>query len=87
MSPRPYVPPSPEDARAWAPPRLTTTAELTDVGMPAHVAEELERRMAEVAQEEGSGDDSRQPLSARELTAYILTTVVICLIGLLVVIL
>ena len=55
--------------------------------MSAPVAEELGRRMAAVAQEEASGDDSRQPLSARELTGYILTTVLICLAGVLVVIL
>jgi hypothetical protein len=75
-----------EDALAWAPPRLSATAELTDVGMSPHVAEELERRIAAVAQEEVTGDDSRQPLSVRELTGYVLTTVAICLLGLLVVI-
>lgn len=81
-----HASPRREDALAWAPPRLTTTAELTDVGMSAPVAEELERRIAAVAQEEVTGDDSRQPLSARELTVYLLTTVVICLLGILVVI-
>ncbi|HRO30745.1 MULTISPECIES: hypothetical protein [Micrococcaceae] len=86
MNSRRHEFPHREDALAWAPPRLTATAELTDVGMPAHVADELERRMAAVAHEEATGEDSRRPLSARELTGYVLTTVAICLLGLLVVI-
>lgn len=87
MTPRPYVPPSPEDGYAWAPPRLTTTAELTDVGMSNPVAEELERRITLVAHEEASGDESRQPLSAGELAGYVATVLAISLVGLLVVIL
>ncbi|SFV23938.1 hypothetical protein [Micrococcus terreus] len=86
MTPRPYVPPSPEEGYAWAP-RFTATAELTDVGMSGTVAEELERRMEIVAQEELAGDASRQPLSTGELLGYVGTVLAICLVGILVVIL
>lgn len=57
---------------------------MIESGTSPAVAAELERRIEIVESAEGT-DTSRLPLSAKELTVYIGTTVAACLIGLLVV--
>lgn len=79
---RPQNPsPAVEDSAQGAPLRFTPAAELTDVGMSPAVAAELERRIRLVAAEEAEQDSSRKPLSAAELTRYVLVTVACCIIG------
>lgn len=87
MSPRLYVPPSVEEGTAWSPSRFSPDTELTASGMSTAVAAEVERRITVVSQEEASGDDSRQPLSGGELLGYILTCLLLCGLGALVVVL
>lgn len=62
------------------------TAHLAEMGMSPRVAEEIERRIAAIETHEWQ-DDSRKPLSAAELTGYVLASAAACLVGLLLVIL
>lgn len=52
-------------------------AAMTGAGVERPVAEELERRIR-IVEEDEAGDEARQPLSGRELGVYVLVTVVIC---------
>ncbi|GAB3045608.1 hypothetical protein [Sediminivirga luteola] len=52
-------------------------AAMTGAGMERPVAEELERRIR-IVEEDEAGDEARQPLSGRELGGYVLVTVAIC---------
>ena len=62
------------------------TAQLAGMGLSPAVAEEIERRIVAIETHEWQ-DDSRKPLSASELTGYVLVSVAACLVGLLLVIL
>ncbi|NUU32949.1 hypothetical protein [Arthrobacter sp. C9C5] len=62
------------------------TAHLSEMGLSPAVAEEIERRIVAIETHEWQ-DDSRQPLSASELTGYVLVSVAACIVGLLLVIL
>lgn len=62
------------------------TAHLAEMGLSPAVAEEIERRIVAVETHEWQ-DDSRKPLSASELTGYVLVSVAACIVGLLLVIL
>lgn len=87
MSHRLYIPPSVEEGTAWPPSRFSPDVELTAAGMSPTVAAEVERRITLVSQDEASGDESRQPLSRGELLGYILTCLMLCALGVLVVVL
>lgn len=60
------------------------TSALIAGGMPAEVAEELERRI-EIVEHDEADDPSRQPWTARELVGYVLVSVAAVALGILVV--
>lgn len=62
------------------------TAHLAEMGLSPAVAGEIERRIVAIETREWQ-DDSRKPMSASELTGYVLVSVAACVVGLLLVIL